>query len=247
MFQPIQAGWVGIEPATVVMVEHFMLTYVKQLGHENPRVRASTQAGLWRAYSEFHKGMPCYGPTFGKTCPQHDTDHDRIVALLRHFGVSLAFPSEIAQVPSTLPMASCSHNWQAQQFHHMMDAGFMSVPAAITAGWPVPEWMRNLGGPTARLASALQPDIPIIRQFPSDAYAVGDGSWYARDQCGGAFAVGSITSTRVDVYHVVIPVALDHAYMVELYVAWTLLVAIPGPHTQLYRGNLVPVSPHFAP
>ena len=37
MFQPVPAGWVGIEPATVVMVE-VLLTYVKQLGHGNPRV-----------------------------------------------------------------------------------------------------------------------------------------------------------------------------------------------------------------
>ena len=60
MFQLVQAGWVGIEPATVVMVEHFMLTYIKQLGHENPRVRTSTQKGLWQAFTKFHVDMPCY-------------------------------------------------------------------------------------------------------------------------------------------------------------------------------------------
>ena len=38
-------------------------------------------------------------------------------------------------------MASCTYSWQAQQFHHMMAAGFLSVPAAVTAGWPVLEWM----------------------------------------------------------------------------------------------------------
>ena len=86
--------------------------------------------------------------------------------------------------------------------------------------------MRDLASPTVQLASALRPDIPIIHQFPSDACAVGNGSWYAREQCGGAFAIGSIASARVDVYHVVIPVTMDHAYMVELYVAWTLLMAI---------------------
>ena len=96
--------------------------------------------------------------------------------------------------------------------------------------------MDELTNPVVQLASALQPDIPVIHQFPSDAYAVGDVSWYSRQQSGGAFAIGSVTSSRVDVYHMVIPVAMDHAYMVELYVAWALLMTIvrsnvSAPHT----------------
>ena len=200
-----------------------MLTYIKQLGHENPRVRTSTQKGLWQAFTKFHIDMPCYHvgsvATYCNKCLQHDTYHDRMVALLHRFGINLAFPRELCLAPSPLPMASCAYGWQAQQFHHMMEVGFWSVPAAIAAGWPVPEWMRELPTPTAELASALPPDIPTIHQFPSDAYAVGDGSWYSRGKCGGAFAIGSVTSTRVDLYHVVIPIFMDHAYMAELYVA----------------------------
>ena len=142
-----------------------------------------------------------------------------MVALLHRFGLSLVFPKELSHAPSSLPMASCTYVWQAQQFHLMMEVGFISVPAAIGAGWPVPDWMRELPTPTAEVASALHPDIPNIHQSPSDAYAVGDGSWYARGKCGGAFAIGSISSALVDVYHVIIPVFMDHAYMVKLYVA----------------------------
>ena len=134
----------------------------------------STQNGLWRAYTKFHAGMPCYGTTYGKKCPQHDTDHDRMIADFHRFGISLAFPQEVSRTQSPLPMASCTHSWQAQQFHHMMDVDFLSIPAAVTAGWLVPEWMGELPTPIVQLASALQPDIPIIHRFPSDAYAVGE-------------------------------------------------------------------------
>ena len=72
MFQPVESGWVGVEPAMVTMVEHFALTYLKPLNHRNPVVRRSTQRGLWDAYGRYHGGMPCLQVPFGKKCPRHD-------------------------------------------------------------------------------------------------------------------------------------------------------------------------------
>ena len=107
-----------------------------------------------------------------------------------------------------------------------MDAGLSSIPAALTAGWPAPDWMRELTSPVVQLATALQPVVPTILHSPPDADAVGDGSWFSRARSGGAFAIGSVASTKVEVYRVIVPIALDHAYMVELCVAWGLLLAI---------------------
>ena len=44
-------------------------------------------------------------------------------------------------------------------------------------------------------------------------------------------------------YHVVIPLAMDHAYMVELWVAWTLLMAmvksnVSTPHAWYWRAMM---------
>uniref|UniRef100_A0A7S1IBK2 Uncharacterized protein n=1 Tax=Eutreptiella gymnastica TaxID=73025 RepID=A0A7S1IBK2_9EUGL len=131
MFQPMDSGWVGVEPAMVIMVEHFALTYVKQLNHRNPAVRRYTQRGLWDAYVRYHSDMPCVQVPFGKKCPSHDTDHDKMVSLLMRSGFTITFPQYLtAKVPS-FPMASCQHAWQAVQVHHVMETGVRSLTHAV--------------------------------------------------------------------------------------------------------------------
>jgi len=165
----------------------------------------------------FHRDMPCHAIPFGKKSPGYDNDHDEMVSLVVSCGFTLAFPEHIAAVLSPLRMASCSHSWQAQQFHHMMGTGTQSVPHAIHSGWPVPDWMRSLPGPCPIIAQALQTGIPELTRFPEGLYTVGGGSWFSRSESGGGpFAIGSIHSGWIDYYRVHIPVDLDGAYMAEL-------------------------------
>ena len=49
-----------------------------------------------------------------------------------------------------------------------------------------------------------------------------DGSWFARDHCGGTFAVGSVHAATVDVDQVHIPIALNNSCTVESSSAWTV-------------------------
>ena len=41
-FQPLASGWVGIEPAVVVVTSQFLQTYQKQLCHTNTMVPRNT-------------------------------------------------------------------------------------------------------------------------------------------------------------------------------------------------------------
>lgn len=226
MFQPVETGWVGVEPAMVVMVEHFAFTYLKQLNHRNPAVRRSTQQGLWVAHGRYHADMPCVRTPFGKKCIGHDTDHDKMYALLKRSGFEIAFPQYLTAHTHAFPMASCRHAWQAEQLHLIIDTGVRSLDQAAQTGWPVPDWAKELQPLPPLLAHPIKPYVPEIQRVPEDLFTVADGSWYSRVESGGAFAVGSIHAGWVDYYQVQIPVALDHAYMVELYVAWILLLAL---------------------
>ena len=58
-FQPLASGWVGIEPAVVVVINQFLQSYHKQLRHANVMVHRSTQHGLYEALQRFHPDMPC--------------------------------------------------------------------------------------------------------------------------------------------------------------------------------------------
>ena len=44
LLQPLEAGWTGIQPTTIVMLQQFLLNYIKQVSHTTPSVLRS----LWR-------------------------------------------------------------------------------------------------------------------------------------------------------------------------------------------------------
>ena len=45
--QPLEAGWTGIQPTTIVMLQQVLLNYIKQVSHTNPVVRYSVLRSLW--------------------------------------------------------------------------------------------------------------------------------------------------------------------------------------------------------
>ena len=110
--QPITAGGTGVLPATVVMTTHFQLTYIKQPGHQSYLVRESVTKGLWHAVHRFHPLMACVREVFPKKCGAHDTNHDKVVALLYCLGITLLFPDYVRMADKDHTMAACVHNWQ---------------------------------------------------------------------------------------------------------------------------------------
>ena len=47
--QPLESGWVGVDPAMVVVIHQFLQGYNRQLQHACVMVRCNTQHGLYEA------------------------------------------------------------------------------------------------------------------------------------------------------------------------------------------------------
>ena len=72
--------------------------------------------------------MACVRKVFPKKCEAHDTDHDKVVALLYHLGVTLLFPDYVRVTDKDHTMAACVHDWQVRHTHSWMDCGHYTHP-----------------------------------------------------------------------------------------------------------------------
>ena len=174
--QSITAGWTGVLPATVVMTTHFLLTYIKQLGHHNHLVRDSVTKGLWRAVHRFYPLMACVREVFPKKCGAHDTYHDKVVALLYHLGITLLFPDYVRTTEKDHTMAACIHDWQVYQTHSWMDCGHYTLSQAVHALWPVPQWMHDLPPPRISTLPQVKATWPQFRDIPVRPIFITDGA-----------------------------------------------------------------------
>ena len=223
--QSLQSGWTGIYPATVTMLHTFVITIMRQAGHLNPLVRKSVTHGIWRAFQNFHPGMPCVPDIFGKMCPSHSTDYDRFLKYTHHMNIRIHVPAYVKQIDEQINMYKCTHDWQAVHMHEWMTAGYKNLPAARKAGWPIPDWMFCL--PNVDLlpsvpCPAILPDIKILPKRP---FFVTDGSRLSDGRVGGALAICDYDTMEYTVYPIHCPISLDHSFAIEMYVAWvTLLV-----------------------
>ena len=133
-FQPLASGWVGVEPAVVVVISQFVQTYHKQLRHANVMVRHSTQHGLYEAMQRFHPDMPCMRRGLSRHCRAHGTDHDRFVFYMHILGFHISFPPVHPEQGAQHVMCRVVHAWQASAIHEWMDAVYFSLRDAHAAG-----------------------------------------------------------------------------------------------------------------
>ena len=150
--------------------------------------------------------------------PRH-RDHDKVVALLYHLGITLLFPSYVTATEKDHTMAACMYDWQVHQTHSWMDCGHYTLSQAVKALWPVPQWMHDLPPPRISTLPQVTAVWPQFRDIPTRPIFITDGARYPDHKCGGAMAIGSEDSNQVLVYPVHIPIAPDNLYIVELYTA----------------------------
>ena len=84
-------------------------------------------------------------------------------------------------------------------------------------------WRDDLPPKPIPIAHPLTTQLLVITHIPQDPLFMIDGSWYPNGRCGGCIAVVCTHTYQYTLYQVVIPLSLDHSYVVELYVAWILL------------------------
>ena len=197
--QPITAGWTGVRPATAVMTTHFLITYIKQLGHQNPLARVSVTKGLWQAVHIFHPLMKCIREVFPKRCEAHDSDHDKLAALLHHLGITILFPEYIRTEVKDHTVAACVHDWQVHQTHSWMECRHSTLEQAAQALWPVPPWMHPLPLPKDGILPRVTAAMPQLWDIPSRSYFITDGARYPDHSYGGAIAIGPEDSNQVQV------------------------------------------------
>ena len=170
---------------------------------------------------------PPPGPeVFPKKCGAHDTDHDKVVALLYHLGITLLFPDYVTATEKDHTKAACIYGWQVHQTHSWVDCGHYTLSQAVKALWPVPQWMHDLLPPKVSALPQVTAVWPQFRGILVRPIFITDGAWYRDHKCGGAIAIGSEDSNQVLVYPAHIPIALDNPYIVELYTAWVLPEAL---------------------
>ena len=226
-FQPLASGWVGIEPAVVVVVSLFLQTYQKQLHHANIMVRRSTQHGLYKAMQRCHPGMPCVCRGLSRHCRAHNMDHARFVFYMHVIGFHICLPPVHPEQGVDHVMCRAVHAWQIVAIHDWMDAGYFSLGDAHAARWPLAPWQWDLErlSPWLGVSIPLQPVLPVLKSVPQHvAFVTDDGSWFPSHLCGGAFAVVCLETHTWVVYPVSVPCHLDHSYAVEVYKFWILYI-----------------------
>ena len=92
LFQFLAFGWVGVEPAVVVVISLFLESHHEQLQHANVMVCRTTQHGLYDAMQCFHPDMPCVRRGFSRHCRVHGTVPDRFVFYMHLLGFHISFP-----------------------------------------------------------------------------------------------------------------------------------------------------------
>ena len=190
-FQPLRAGWVGVDPPVVVTIHHFLQGYYRQLRHANVMVRHSTQHDLYQAMQRYHPDMPCVRKGLVRYCRVHNTDHDRFVHYTHVLGFSIALPPIPREQGSSHTMCHAQHPWQTVAIHEWMDAGYFTLQDAHAASSPLGSWQWELekSSPWYGVAIPLQPELPSVTTLPRNAAFVTDGSWFPTHRCGGAFGV----------------------------------------------------------
>ena len=158
-FQPLAFGWVGVDPAAVV-VSQFLQGYHKQLRHANVMVRRSTQHGLYEAMQRFHPDMPYVRRGLSRHCRAHGTYHDRFVFYMHLLGFRISFPPVRSEAGTQHIMCRAVHAWQTNAIHEWMDAGYFSLRDAHAAGWPLASWQWELAPPMARSIHPVATDLP---------------------------------------------------------------------------------------
>ena len=122
----LEAGWTGIQSATIVTVHQFLIQYIKQLGHENSVVRNSVTCSLWRAREGFSEHMECAANPLQKLCPVHYTDHSHFIVLTHFLGIQLHFPPALFKHNDDIPMHKVTNEWQASQVHTWMSERYQA-------------------------------------------------------------------------------------------------------------------------
>ena len=239
--QPLDTGWVGLENSPYIMYSSFMEVYIRQLNHDNPSVRSSTRHGLLQAKLRFNPRMSCLSsPYHAQECLVHADDHSRFLILCHRLCLAVHVPVSPVHAPLVPhPMHQCQHEWQADDVHSWMEAGYSSSLAAQRAGWPcrfVP--VPNGQPPFSTDLQALSPevlDLPASQGHPT-AY-IHDASWFpGHHHSGGAVAVLNLDTGAYTVYPIRIPIFCNNSYQAELYVAWAVLRA-RRPTVALYKHN----------
>ena len=162
--------------------------------------------------------MECATNPFEKLCPIHYTDHSRFIALTHFLGIQLHFPPALLMHNDDIPMLT--NAWQASQVHAWMSEGYQTLSKAKAKGWPIPDWQHDTLHSSIPVATPLSAPVPIIAYVPKNPFFMTDGSSYPDGRCGGCIAIVCGDTFHYTLYPVVIPLSLDHSYVVELYVAW---------------------------
>ena len=75
-----------------IILQQFVLNYMKQLSQANTIVHVSTTTSLWRAYQAFHPQLICVQSVVAEIFPAHNTHHDWFLDIAHHLGITLHFP-----------------------------------------------------------------------------------------------------------------------------------------------------------
>ena len=135
--QPLRAGWVGVESWPYIVYCSFMETYTRQLHHSNPLIGVSTRDGLLQAKQNFRPPMPCLATTAPQERLSHADDRSGFLVLCHRVCLKVHMPEETLHVPTVFNlMHLCVHEWQTEDVHFWLDAGYVSLRNAVCSGWP---------------------------------------------------------------------------------------------------------------
>ena len=201
--QPLRTAWVGQESSPYIMYCSFMETYTRQLNHSNPLVRASTRHGLLQAKQKFHPSMQCLATITPQECLSHADDHSRFLVVCHRVCLEVHVPEEPLHVPTILnPMHLCVHEWQTDDVHSWMDAGYASLGDAVHSGWPdrfqPPPPARP---PFSQVTSAMCPVLLNIPPPTEPVAYIHDASLYqGHRHSGSALAVLNVLTSVHKLY-----------------------------------------------
>ena len=214
-----------------IMLQQFLLNYIKQASHTNPIVKYSVLWSLWRAWQSFSEHMSYVRQPLSSICPGHYIDHSRFLILMHHMGTEVHFPSSIMEMEDDIPMHKANNPMEANQIHAWMSEGYQTQQTAKQKGWPILMWQYALPSKPIPTSYPLTAQLPVTTHIPQDLLFMTDGSWYPDGRCGGCIAVICTQTYQYTPYPVVIPLSLDHSYAVELHVAWILLRISTNPQS----------------
>ena len=232
--QPRRTGWVGLESSPYIMYCSFMETYTRQLNHSNPLVHVSTRHGLLQAKQKFHPSMQCLAAATPQECLQHADGHSRFLVPCYRVCLEVHVPEEPLYVPTVFnPMHLCVHEWQTDDVHFRMDAGYASLSDAVHSCWPCRFQSPPLARPPlSQVTSVICPVLLDIAPPTEPVAHIHAASWYpGHYQSGGALAVLNLPLGVYKLYPVHIPIFCSNSYQV----AWVVLQS-RIPNASAWRG-----------